>query len=238
LEAHSAVAALHLPQKTLDAVLEDWTSADIPERTRAALKLLEYMTVHPGDIDLALIAENKQNGLDNLAIQEAANVGFHYNLITRVADAFDFPVPQGVQQKRLAQMLNITGKLLRGSAATESWIRGDGGVIRPPEVEKGREHLLNFPGVTEPGLRKAAEAFVVAQWDLERRENLDLPHDLEPYLKKLSLYAYRILDEDIASLQSAGYSDDMIYEITLVGAVGAALVGLEAVYEYLYGDQK
>jgi hypothetical protein len=132
-------------------------------------------------------------------------------------------------------MLNFTGKLLRGSSAKESWIRGDGGVIRPPEVEKGREHLLSFPGVTDPGLRKAVEYFVVAQWGLERQEPLDLPIDLEPYLKKLSLHAYRILDEDIEGLQFAGYSQDMIYEITMVGAVGAALVGLEVVYQFLYG---
>ena len=89
MEAHAAVAALHIPQETIDAVLEDWTTAEIPEKTRAALKLLEYMTVHPQDIDLELITELRTIGLDNLAIQEAANVGFHYNLIDRVADAFD-----------------------------------------------------------------------------------------------------------------------------------------------------
>ena len=104
-------------------MLEDWRTAEIPETTRAALKLLEYMTVHPQDIDLALIDELHQVGLGNLAIQEAANVGFHYNLIDRVADAFDFPVPEGVQQKRLARMLNITGAFLRGSAAEEIWVR-------------------------------------------------------------------------------------------------------------------
>lgn len=216
-------------------MLEDWTRADIPRRTRAALKLLEYMTVHPRDIDSALIDDLKEVGLDNLAIQEAANVGFHYNLITRVADAFDFPVPQGVQQERLARMLNFIGKLLRGSSAEEIWIRGDGGVIRPPEVEKGREQLLEVEGATDPLLRRSVEAYVISQWGWDRQESLDLPAELKIFLKKLSLHAYRILDEDIEALQLAGYSDDMVYEITIVGAVGAALVGLEAVYQYLYG---
>ena len=216
-------------------MLEDWTRADIPRRTRAALKLLEYMTVHPRDIDSALIDDLKEVGLDNLAIQEAANVGFHYNLITKVADAFDFPVPQGVQQERLARMLNFIGKLLRGSSAEEIWIRGDGGVIRPPEVEKGREQLLEVEGATDPLLRRSVEAYVISQWGWDRQESLDLPAELKIFLKKLSLHAYRILDEDIEALQLAGYSDDMVYEITIVGAVGAALVGLEAVYQYLYG---
>jgi hypothetical protein len=216
--------------------LEDWTIADIPEKTRGALKLLEYMTVHPQDINHDLIADLHSTGLDNLAIQEAANVGFHYNLIDRVADAFDFPVPEGVQQKRLARILNITGGLFRASPAEEAWIRGKDGVIRPPEVENGREHILTVEGVTEPSLRKAVEAYVFSQWGGSRFIEYVLPIELEVYLKKLSLHAYRILDDDVERLREHDYSDEMIYEITLVGAVGTALVGLEIVYKYLYGN--
>lgn len=193
------------------------------------------MTVHPQDIDHELITGLRSRGLDNLAIQEAANVGFHYSLITRVADAFDFPVPQDVQQKRLAKMLNITGRILQGSPAEERWIQSGDGRIRPPEVEKGRDHLLQVEGETDPDLRRAVEAYVAAQWGWERNASQELPLDLEVYLKKLSLHAYRILDEDIESLRDLGYTDDMIYEITLVGAVGAAQVGLAAVYLHLYG---
>ena len=218
----------------MDAVLDDWTTAEIPEKTRGALKLLEYMTVHPQDIDTDFIAELRSTGLDTLAIQEAANVGFHYNLIDRVADAFEFPVPQGVQQERLAKMLNITGRILRGKPAQESWIQSGDGRIRPPEVEKGREHLLEVDGDTDPDLRRAVEAFVTRQWGWERKAAPDLPSELEGYLKKLSLYAYKIIDEDIESLLKQGYTDDMVYEVTLVGAVSAALVGLEAVYQHLY----
>jgi len=234
LEAHAAVAALHMPQETLDAVLNDWTTADIPEKTRGALKLLEIMTVYPQDIDRDLINELRIAGLDNLAIQEAANVGFHYNLIDRVADAFDFPIPQGVAQKRLARMLNITGKLLRAPQAEEAWVEGQGGVSRPPEVEKGRSQLLSILGATDPDLRRSVEAYVVAQWGINRDVAMDLPSELENYLKKLSLYAYQIVDEDIGALKHSGYSDGMIYEITLVGALASALVGLEAVYKNLY----
>lgn len=219
-------------------MLKDWTTADIPDKIRAALKLLEYMTVHPGDIDRELIDELRGSGLDTLAIQEAANVGFHYNLIDRVADAFDFPIPQGVQKQRLAKMLDFTGKLLKGSRAEESSVEGEDGVLRPPEVEKGRNHLLKINGVTDSGLRRAVEAFVVAQWGIDRMEAPYLPSELKTYLKKLSLHAYQIIDEDIEDLTNSGYSDEMIYEITLVGAVGAALVGLESAYKALYGAGK
>lgn len=192
------------------------------------------MTVHPQDIDLELIDELRSIGLDNLAIQEAANVGFHYNLITRVADAFDFPVPHGTQQERLARMLNFTGKLLKGTKEQEVWVESDGGVIRPPEVEKGREHLFTVDGSTDTALRKAVEAYVFSCWGGSRKGNFALPDELEMYLKKLSLYAYKIIDEDLEYIKGQGYSDEMIYEITLIGAVGAALVGLEAVYKHLY----
>lgn len=225
-----------MPQETLDAVLNDWTTADIPEKTRGALKLLEFMTVHPQDIDRVLIEELRTAGLDNLAIQEAANVGFHYNLIDRVADAFDFPIPRGLAQKRLARMLNITGRLLKAPPAEEVWVFGEGDLTRPPEVEKGRSQLLTIHGATDPDLRRAVEAYVVAQWGVIREVARDHPSELENFLKKLSLHAYRIIDEDIDDLRVSGYSDEMIYEITLVGAVGAALVGLEAVYKYLYEE--
>jgi alkylhydroperoxidase family enzyme len=224
-----------LPQETLDAVLKDWTTADIPERTRAALRLLECMSLHPLDLDKAFVSELHASGLDDLAIQEAANVGFHYNLINRVADALDFPVPQGIQKERLAKMLNITGRLLKGSAAEEVWVRGEGGVIRPTEVEIGRAHMLSANGVTDPSLRRSVEAFVMAEWGSKRGDVPPVPAELETFLKKLSLHAYKTTDEDIQTLQNAGYTDEMLYEITIVGSIGAALVGLEKLFEALFG---
>jgi alkylhydroperoxidase family enzyme len=226
-----------MPQEILDAVLDDWKTADIPEKTRGALELLEYMTVHPQDIDQELIQKLRNDGLDDLAIREAVNVGFHYNLIDRIADAFDFPVPKGLQKKRLARMLNLSGRIMKGGYSEESWVQADDGVIRPGEVEIGRTYLLTVDGSTQPDLRQAVEAFVTSQWGVKRRNAPDLPDELKDYLKKLSLHAYRIIDDDINSLRSAGYSDELIYEITLVGAVGAALVGLEGVFNAMYQDK-
>ena len=217
-------------------MLDDWKTAVIPERTRAALELLEYMTLHPMGIDATFINKLRNAGLDDPAIREAANVGFHYNLINRVADAFDFPVPNVVQKKRLASILNITGKLLRGSEADEIWVRGEDRKIRPPEVENGRFQLLNAEAKTAPKLRRGVEAYVTAQWCHERKDAEPIPNELERYLKKLSLYAYRITDKEVNMLLNAGYTDDTIYEITLVGSIGAALVGLEKVYEALYSS--
>lgn len=237
MEAHAAVAALHLPQETLDAVLADWTTADIPERTRAALRLLECMTLRPLELDSSFVQELKKDGLGDISIREAANVSFHYNLINRVADAFDFPVPRGIQKARLATMLNTTGRLLKGGYADTVWVRAADGTIRPTEVERGRQHLLSADGVTNPELRLGVEAFVAAQWGVSRPEAPAVPGELVPYLKKLALHAYRIIDDDTDALRGAGYSDEAVYEITIVGAFGTALIGLEKLFETLYRDK-
>jgi hypothetical protein len=220
----------------MDAVLEDWKTADIPERTRAALGLLEYMTLRPLDIDFPFMKGLWEARLAGPAIREAANVGSHYNFINRVADAFAFPIPDGAQKARLATMLNIAGKMMKGSYAESVWVRGTDGRIRPTEVDVGREHILTADGVTEPALRRAVEAFVMAKWGVHRQEETLLPDVLKPYLEKLALHAYRIVDDDMDDLRDAGYRDEAIYEITIVGAFGAALVGLEMVFEAMYGE--
>jgi alkylhydroperoxidase family enzyme len=222
----------------LDAVLEDYPKADIPEQTRAALRLLEMMTLHPLNINPEFLDDLYQVGLDDLAIREAANVGFHYNLINRVADAFDFPTPEGVQKQRLASMLNFTSKLLKGSTAEEIWVRGEDGVIRPPEVELGRERIFITEGATDPALRRSVEAFVTEQWAYQRENADPVPIELETYLRKLSLHAYRITDEDVDTLREAGLTDEMIYEVTMVGSIAAALIGLEKLYAALYEKRK
>lgn len=192
------------------------------------------MTLHPLDIDAAFVEALHESGLDDPAIREAANVGFHYNLINRVSDAFDFPVPEGKQRQRLATMLNISGKLLKGSSTDRIWVRGADGQIRPTEVELGREHMLSADGKTTTDLRRAVEGFVTTQWGREREGVPSVPTELESYLKKLSLHAYRIIDEDIQALRDAGYADEEIYEITIVGAMGTALVGLEKLFQAMH----
>jgi alkylhydroperoxidase family enzyme len=220
----------------MDAVLSDWTTADIPERTRAALRLLECMTLRPLELGATFVGGLREDGLDDLAIGEAANVGFHYNLINRVADAFDFPIPQGRGKARLARMLSIAGRLFKGAYATPPWIQDSRGHILPTEVARGRQHLLSADGVTAPTLRRATEAFVTAKLGLPESGESQLPAALAPYLEKLALHAYRIIDEDVALLRAAGYSDEAIYEITVVGAFAAATVGLGQLFGTLYGE--
>jgi len=53
------------------------------------------------------------------------------------------------------------------------------------------------------------------------------PPDFAPYLDKVRRNAYKVTDEDIQALKDAGYSEDVIFEQTVAGAVAAGLERLE-----------
>lgn len=169
----------------MQAVLDDWTTADVPERTRAALRLLEAMTLRPLEIDTAFVDDLRADGLDDESIREAANVGFHYNLINRVADAFDFPIPKAEAKAKLAKMLDVAGKLLKGVRSDRLWDRDDeAGRTRPAEVHVGRERMLCVEATTAPELRSAVEGFVLAEWGHAPAGEAP-PQELHAYLRKL-----------------------------------------------------
>lgn len=218
----------------MQAVLEDWTTADIPERTRAALRMLEAITVRPTEIDAAFVAALRADDLDEEAITEAAAVGFHFNLINRLADAFDFPLLDPETKAKGAKVLDTIGRVLRGGRRTGEWMRDETtGSLRPAELQLGVEQMLAAEGVTEPDQRRAIMAFVREQWG--KSPTADKPPEvLHGYLRKLARHAYRITDEDIEALREAGYDDDALYEITVVGAFSAALVGIERLYGAMY----
>jgi alkylhydroperoxidase family enzyme len=219
----------------MDAVLADWKSAEIPERTRAALRLLECLTLTPMALDESFVQGLREDGLDDPALREAANVCFHFNMINRLSDAFDFDILDARQEALHTKMLNQTGKRLKGKQADPVWIRDKDGQIRPTELARARQPLLHAPGKTTPELRRAVEAFVVDQRGHSRSQTLPIPDELITYLEKLALQAYKITDKDMNDLRTAGYEDEAIYEITVTGAFGAALVGVEKLFEVLYG---
>jgi len=56
----------------------------------------------------------------------------------------------------------------------------------------------------------------------------EAPAELEQYVHKVSQYAYKVTDEDVAALLQAGYSEDQIFELTVSIALGAGLSRLKA----------
>jgi len=93
--------------------------------------------------------------------------------------------------------------------------------------------VLNTPGDTPEAHRRAV---------LERAQetpgaNGGVPASLTRYVDTVARHAYKVTDADLVSLQQAGLSDDTLFEITVVAAVGAALHRLDRGMAALRGEE-
>jgi hypothetical protein len=94
------------------------------------------------------------------------------------------------------------------------------------------ETVLGTSGVTGPELRRAA---------LERAKGTragsdGLPKELAGYVDTVARHAYKVTDADVAALRR-GNSDDVLFEITVAAAVGAALHRLDRGMAALRGEE-
>ncbi len=237
MDSHTAVAVLGMDSELVEAVLADWESAQVDERIRAALRLIEVMTLRPQEIDSRLIDEIQTKGLTVFEIEELAAVAFHFNFINRAADAINFPIPNEKQVARQAKVLNQVAKFASGGKPlTPSWSRGHDEQFRPTELCLARTQLLNHSGAIDSQLRQSIEGFAASLWNA-KRPRYELPHVVEDFVRPLSLHAYRIHDELVTNLTDAGYSNRQIFEMTLLGSFGAAIASLERLFCTLYQNE-
>lgn len=82
--------------------------------------------------------------------------------------------------------------------------------------------IQTSPGSTSPSLREALVEYA-QQANLASRfaPESGLPPDLQAYVTKVCVHAYKVTDEDIEQLRGAGYNEEAIFEITLSTALGA-----------------
>ncbi len=85
-------------------MLEDYESAPIDTRLREMLRFLEKMTLHPEALSPDDGRRLRDAGLSEQATVDAISVGFTFNVIDRLADAFDFDVPAAADFARSAPM--------------------------------------------------------------------------------------------------------------------------------------
>jgi len=96
--------------------------------------------------------------------------------------------------------------------------------------------VISSPGETNSTLRRAVED-LSAGLNSRSSQRVDrVPPELVPYIKKVALHAYKTTEEDIGALQTVGYSEDAIFELTLSAALGAAMIRLERGLAALKGD--
>jgi alkylhydroperoxidase family enzyme len=215
-----------MDRKLVAAVLEDPEQAPIEERLRAGLAIAEAMTTRPGERYADVIARARGAGLDDEAIEDAANVAFHFNYINRVSDALDFELPSTDKVPVLARLLDRAKVAASKQRPSPSTITTDDGIVRPVEVQVGHEAMLGAPATVDPALRTAVESFT-ARLRGGRRPELAVPEDLHRFLEKLALDAYKITDDDFETLHAAGRDKDALLEIINAGAWGASIPALE-----------
>jgi hypothetical protein len=84
------------------------------------------------------------------------------------------------------------------------------------------DRVLEGPGETDSALRRAVAS------------GRQVPLELQPLVEKIQQHAYRVTDEEIATLQ-ATYGDDRMFEIIVSAALGASrrrlFAGLDALEE-------
>ncbi len=81
-------------------------------------------------------------------------------------------------------------------------------------------------GDTLPELRQNIEQYT-HNLSGSGQERVAIPPELEIYIDKVTLYAYKVTDEDVAKLKGLGYTEDKLFEITISAALGAGRARLE-----------
>lgn len=87
------------------AVLSDWRTAPIDDQLRALLGFLEKLVLAPAEVGPADAELVRATGLSDQAIEEAIYVSFIFNVVNRMADAFDFQIPSPQGQGKVADFL-------------------------------------------------------------------------------------------------------------------------------------
>ncbi len=87
------------------AVLDDHLSADVEPRVKTTLTFLQKLTLEPWAIVEDDLVPVREAGVTDEAIAEAIRVCFCFNVIDRLADAFDFDAPGGSHLKLIEFML-------------------------------------------------------------------------------------------------------------------------------------
>ena len=77
----------------MKAVLDDWRSAPVEPKLRAALAFVEKLTLDPAAVGPADIAPMRALGISDAAIEDAIHTCTLFSVYDRLADSFAFDIP-------------------------------------------------------------------------------------------------------------------------------------------------
>ena len=93
------------------AVLDDWRTAPVEPRLRAALAFVEKLTLDPEAIGPADVAPMRALGISDAAIEDAMHACVLFNIYDRLADSLGFDIPDEHGFAMSAKMLLKRGYL-------------------------------------------------------------------------------------------------------------------------------
>ena len=89
----------------MQAVYDDRETAPVSGQARAALELIETMTLRPEQLGPAAIEKARAAGLSDEAMLDAIAVCTMFNLLDRLADSFSFRLPDQAGFDKGAKLL-------------------------------------------------------------------------------------------------------------------------------------
>jgi uncharacterized peroxidase-related enzyme len=108
-DVHSVVAATHVGNASVDAVLSDYSSAPISAGLKATLAFLETMTLRPAELTEWDARTVLESGVSEQSLADAIAVGTVFNLVTRYVNALNFTIPTAHKLRRVADLLARSG---------------------------------------------------------------------------------------------------------------------------------
>lgn len=74
-------------------MLDNWRTAPVNAKLRAALGFLEKVTLHPAEVRPADVAPLRAAGVSDAAVEDAIHVCALFNIYDRLADSMDWHLP-------------------------------------------------------------------------------------------------------------------------------------------------
>ena len=99
--------------------------------------------------------------------------------------------------------------------------------LLPHAVADLVERVLTSAAAHAPAdVRRAAYEYVAALTRGDAPAAVVSPA-AEPYLRKVALCAYKVLDREVDAMRAAGLTDDDVFEITVAAALSAGVTRME-----------
>jgi hypothetical protein len=107
------------------------------------------------------------------------------------------------------------------------------GIRRPESVDKLLTRFLDSKTSCDRSVKEAVLNHAAASAGIQLGQGEALPNHVVLWVDKIVHHAYKITDEDVEVLKSAGCTEDQILEITVGAALGASIGRMDAALKVL-----